>query len=76
MRIIVKIMAKLVEAGKSRVEKMMDMFGRSLAVKLSEIAQGWGYENAEMWAEDRDFIRYLAVIYMSNNKLFRLGGNL
>jgi hypothetical protein len=46
---------------KTLLEAMMKN-GRSLAQKLSQIAQSWGNKSAVEWPLDRGFIQYLTVI--------------
>ena len=64
-KIVARILEKLSEALKSRIEKLMETVGRSIARKHAECAYFWGYKDALKWAEDTDFIRYLTIIGMS-----------
>jgi hypothetical protein len=50
-----------------KVAYWMMVKGRSLAQKLSWIAQGWGNKSAATWPGDPEFVRYLTV--MDLNKL-------
>ena len=68
-KIVTTIVAKLREAMKSRVKQMAETVGRSLAQKLSRIAQAWGNKCAIIWAEDPGFIQFLAI--MQINTLMR-----
>jgi hypothetical protein len=42
--------------------------GRSLAQRLSQIAQSWGNKSASKWLRDNAFIKYLAVMNMPENR--------
>ena len=64
-KIVARILEKLSEALKSRIEKLMATVGRSIARKHAECAYSWRYKDALKWAEDTDFIRYLTIIGMS-----------
>jgi hypothetical protein len=70
-RILSPIIKKLLDAvGSARVlgvAYLMKTEGRSLAQKLSWIAQGWGNKSAATWPRDPGFVRYLTV--MDLNKL-------
>jgi len=65
------ILSKLRDAMKGRVERLMEAVGFQLAQNLSKIAKTWGNESATQWAEDIGFIRYLVVVKMNDNALFR-----
>jgi hypothetical protein len=67
-KIIAWILEKLREALKSRIEKLMETVGRSIARKHAECAYSWGYKDAFRWAEDTDFIRYLTIVEMNKKK--------
>lgn len=69
-KIVTTIVAKLKQAMKSHVKRLVETAGRSLAQKLSRIAQAWGNKRAILWAEDPDFIQFLAVMQM--NTLMKL----
>jgi hypothetical protein len=51
-------------------------YGVPLAQKISCIAQKWGYKKAVNWVANEDFARYLAVMEINNNSMFRVSGNL
>jgi len=63
--ILMKIVGKLEEA-LNAVELMVARVGRPLALKLSRLAVGWGYTEAESWASDSTFVRYLAVTALNS----------
>jgi hypothetical protein len=64
-KIITRIIGRLREALKSRIEKLMETVGRSLALRHAECACSWGYKDALKWAADPDFIRYLTIVGMN-----------
>jgi len=41
---------------------------RSVAERISQIAQGWGNRLAQKWPEDSGFIRYLMVMSLPQNR--------
>jgi len=59
---IVKVLKKLNDALKSPFVRLMESYGLKQARKLSEQALSWGYSEAETWAHNLSFIKYLAVI--------------
>ena len=65
-KIVTAILIKLKLATESTVKRLVRTVGRSMAQKVSRIAQGWGNRSAAEWPEDRGFIQYLAI--MSLNK--------
>jgi len=67
-KIVATIINKLADASKSRLKRLIDEVGRSLAQKLSRIAQNWGNKSAAQWAEDSEFIQYLVVTHVSSFK--------
>ena len=69
--IVTAIVEKLTDAMTSRVERLKQTVGRSLAQTLSMIAQGWGYRPAERWARDDSFIQYLTIIDLNNLPVYR-----
>jgi len=63
--IVTAIVDKLEEAVRSRVERLMGRIGSSLARAIAEIAVSWGNLEAEKWALDQGFIRYVTVMKMN-----------
>jgi len=63
--IVTAIVDKLKEAMKGRVERLMETVGSSLARKIGEIAVSWGNLEAEKWALDQGFIKYVTVMEMN-----------
>lgn len=70
-RILVKIVSKLEDAMKSRVERLMDEVGCLLAQKLSRIALNWGNKSADRWSDDPGFIQYLTIMQMNTPRMFQ-----
>ena len=70
--IVKAIVAKLREAMKGRVKRLMEKVGRQLAQKLSQIAKDWGNVLAVQWAEDPGFVQYLAIMHMNTPRTFQL----
>ena len=60
-KVLTAIMTKLEIAAETMMARMVRVFGRPLAKKISGIAVSWGNRSAYMWAEDADFARYLAI---------------
>ena len=60
-KLISRIVGKLLEAMESRVYRLMRTEGRSMAERLSKIAQSWGNRSAKSWVKDRGFMQYLTV---------------
>jgi len=69
--IVTAIVTKLKDAMTSHVEKLKETVGRSLARKLSFIAQSWGYIMASKWVWDSGFSQYLAVMHMNTPRMFK-----
>jgi hypothetical protein len=70
--VVVAILDKLKVAMESAVEKMVRVFGRSQARKVSGLAVGWGNRSASSWAEDVGFAWYLAMLQMNTGRSFRV----
>jgi len=70
-RSLISVVKKLKDAMESEVMYLMRTVGRVLAHKLSEIVQGWGNKSAQYWANDLDFIQYLAVMQKNLSPAFR-----
>ena len=64
-KIVSRIVGKLCEAMESRIFRLMRTEGRSLAEKISKIAEAWGNRAAKSWAKDRGFMQYLVVNNLS-----------
>jgi len=72
-RIVMAILIKLKAAMESPVKRMVRTLGRSMAQRVSRIAQAWGNKCASQWAWDPGFIQYLAVMKM-NTPCFNVYG--
>ena len=70
-KVLTSILKKVLSAMESRVARIMRESGRSLAQKLSRIAQKWGNKPAVQWADDHGFIQYLAVNYMNMPEMLK-----
>ena len=60
-KLISRIVGKLLEAMESRVYRLMRTEGRSMAERLSRIAQSWGNREAKSWVNDQGFMQYLTI---------------
>jgi len=64
-KLVSRIVGKLCEAMESRIFRLMRTEGRSLAEKISKIAEAWGNRAAKSWAKDHGFMQYLVVNNLS-----------
>jgi hypothetical protein len=64
-KLVSRIVCKLCEAMESRILRLMKTEGRTLAEKISKIAEAWGNRAAKSWAKDSGFIQYLTVSRLS-----------
>jgi len=64
-RVLSSVLGKLEEAMESQVQRLMREIGGTLALKLSQIAQGWGNKSAQSWSGDKGFTQYLTITYMN-----------
>ena len=67
-RLVSRIVDKMCEAMESKIFRLMRTEGRSLAEKLSKIAEAWGNQSAKSWTKDRGFIQYLTISNLSSLK--------
>ncbi len=65
-RSISAVVGKLEGLLESKISCLARTVGKSLAEKLSALAQSWGYSSAKNWVHSRSFAVYLAV--METNK--------
>lgn len=70
-KMLLSIMQKLLNAMEGIVARSMRTVGRSMAERLSCIAQSWGNESAVGWVEDRGFLQYLVVTHINTPTLFK-----
>ena len=66
------IVDRLVDAMKSKVERLTETIGRELALNLSRIAKGWKCAPAVAWDSDPGFVQYLAITHMNTFKIFNV----
>lgn len=59
--ILVDILRRLRDAMDGRFKRSLAQ-GISKARKIANLAVGWGYLEARLWASDEGFIRYLTVL--------------
>lgn len=67
-KLVSRIVGKLCAAMESRIFRLMRTEGRTLAEKLSKIAEVWGNRVAKSWAKDSGFIQYLTISSLSSFK--------
>jgi hypothetical protein len=67
-KLVSRIVSKLCEAMESRILRLMRTEGRTLAEKISKIAEGWGNRVARSWAKDCGFMQYLTITNLSSFK--------
>jgi hypothetical protein len=60
--IIVKILAKLKDALKSPFVRRMETYGVEKARSISALAVEWGHNEAEGWAREKGFARFLTAL--------------
>jgi len=70
-KVLTSILKKLLYLMESRIARIMREVGRPLAQKLSRIAQKWGNKPAIQWADDHEFIQYLAVTHINTPAGFK-----
>lgn len=71
-KVLTSIVKKLQTALESPVTRMMREVGRSLAQKMSQIAQSWGNKSARRWKEDDKFIQFLTITRMNTPSAFKI----
>ena len=72
MKVLDSIFCKLQEALEGKVARMMRSIGFPYALKLGEIAQNWGNRSARTWAQDSNFVRFLAIMHLNSEDSVRL----
>ena len=70
-KMVVVIVNKLVGAMRNKLGRLMKTIGRSLAQKVSQIAQKWGNKSAVRWANELAFVRYLTVMCINTPATFK-----
>jgi hypothetical protein len=71
-KVVMAILIKLKLAMESVVERMTRVVGRSLALKVSNIAVSWGNLSASQWSANSAFARYLAITQINTPRLFQV----
>ena len=66
-RVLDRLVNKLSSALESKVSRLIRSVGFPAALRLSSIAQRWGYKAAQTWSEDLKFARFLAIIEMNSS---------
>ncbi|MFZ7136948.1 MAG: hypothetical protein ACOWW1_00800 [archaeon] len=67
VKVVSRLVSKLNQAMESKIYQLMRSHGQTMAQKLSEIAQNWGYRAAKSWMRDAGFVQYLTI---TNTSLF------
>jgi len=65
-RVLASIINKLHRALESKVSALIGSVGFPSALRLSRIAQSWGYESAGKWVGDSEFARFLAILHLNS----------
>jgi hypothetical protein len=60
-KVLTAIIEKLTQAMESIADRLVRTVGVPLARRVSQIAVGWGYSSASVWAEDHGFAKYLTL---------------
>lgn len=69
--ILEKIVERLTEALRSRVDRLMEEVGWPLARKMAYLAVSWGNRDALNWALGARFARYLTVLHMNDSEMYK-----
>lgn len=69
-RMLRPVIEKLMDAMKSKVEKLMEKIGWSSAQKIAYLAVSWGNHKALNWAFDLGFAKYLTITCI-NTSLYK-----
>jgi hypothetical protein len=72
IKIVIELMDKLRDAMKSKVERLIEIFGRPHAKKISEMALSWGNTSAIEWASNPGFLRYTVLTYMNASTIIQI----
>jgi len=65
VKVLTAVVEKLSKTMENKITRLIREVGCELALKISRIAQTWGYASATQWAVDLKFIRYLTIIKMN-----------
>lgn len=64
---ILAVTRKLQELLESKLSRSLIEIGLPIARKLSALAQKWGNRNTQEWANNIEFVRYLAIMALSGH---------
>ena len=65
-KVILALVEKLTDALESAVSRSVKCIGVPLARKASLLGQKWGNRDAQRWASDMSFARFLAIMSINN----------
>jgi len=65
-RVLTSVFKKLQTAMENKIAHLSRKVGEPLAEKLSLIAQSWGNASAFLWKTERNFIQFLAIMYLGS----------
>ena len=69
---LLEVFDKLERFLESKFSRALREVGFSLAKRLSLIARGWGYADAERWDGDVLFAKFLAVMHLNSPEAFHV----
>ena len=69
-KVLTAVVKKLSKAMENKITRLMREVGYGIALKISRIAQTWGYASANQWAMDLKFIRYLTMTRINDRKVY------
>ncbi|MHA1210528.1 MAG: hypothetical protein ACTSRF_15070, partial [Candidatus Freyarchaeota archaeon] len=70
--VLAKIVVKLKKALMSPLERFRREVAWPLAARISRIAVGWGNKSAAEWAEDKNYVKWLAVNKFNEITIFSI----
>ena len=65
-KVVLALVQKLTDALESRVSRAVKFVGVPLARKVSLLGQEWGNRDAQRWASDMSFARFLAIMSIND----------
>ena len=66
------IKQKLMNAMESPLKKLMLEFGKPTAAKIAYLAVSWGNIEAQIWAFDSKFAKYLTVMHVNTPEIHKV----
>ena len=60
-KVVSRLVSRLYVAMESQIVRLVRTEGRTMAKRLSEIGESWGYRAARSWASDCGFMQFLVV---------------